>query len=304
MDGRTIQLVSGSCRRKAWWCTEPASYPHGSAMERATQVLISLPHLRVGTACTAWNVNCARHAATSCAPCLALPTAMHCVGCLKVDPQRARIQPHTLHSRESALLAPRVRLSGNAPAAPTPSVTQDHARLPPNPALAGPPALHRELVAAMVTRQWHAIDLDEALPLCTPHGGNAPFASLLVHRASSKPHTVHDRNLRPCNGEKIRGAVLRADADAIRCMRVPRPESFSTLALGMRAWEAYNIDMGVLEPKALTRFLWDAHIGKAGPPRALSGTTGAVPCHGASLRHQGIPAGEPPGFSGKVYVGG
>ncbi|KAJ7510584.1 hypothetical protein B0H11DRAFT_2215346 [Mycena galericulata] len=65
------------------------------------------------------SMNRACHAAASCVPCLALPTATHRVGCLMVNPQRACIQPHTLHSRESALLAPRVRLSGNAPASPT-----------------------------------------------------------------------------------------------------------------------------------------------------------------------------------------
>ncbi|KAJ7443581.1 hypothetical protein B0H11DRAFT_2343833 [Mycena galericulata] len=84
----------------------PASYLHGSAMECATQVFISLPHLRVGTACTARSVNCACHAATSCAPCFAVSTATHRVGCSMADPQRVRIQPHTRHSHESAHLAP------------------------------------------------------------------------------------------------------------------------------------------------------------------------------------------------------
>ncbi|KAJ7501810.1 hypothetical protein B0H11DRAFT_1907728 [Mycena galericulata] len=176
---------------------------------------------------------------------------MHHLGCLVVDPQRFRIQPHTQHSRESAHLAPRARLSGNAPASPTPRrrVTQDHARRPPDPALAGPPAQHREPVAAMVTRRWHAIDSDEVLPPCIPHGANAPLASLLVHRASSGLPTVHGRNLRPvcaarrghyrgtyirgisamARRQEVRGAVLRADADAICCMRVPRHESFRLL---------------------------------------------------------------------------
>ncbi|KAJ7501612.1 hypothetical protein B0H11DRAFT_1908051 [Mycena galericulata] len=79
------------------------------------------PHPCIGgIACMARSMNRACYAAASCVPCLALPTAMHCVGCLMVNPQRARIQPHTQHSRESAHLAPRVRLGGNAPAAPTP----------------------------------------------------------------------------------------------------------------------------------------------------------------------------------------
>ncbi|KAJ7434084.1 hypothetical protein B0H11DRAFT_2258705 [Mycena galericulata] len=189
---------------------------------------------------------------------------MHRVGSLMVDPQRARIQPHTLHSRESALLAPRARLSGNAPASPTPrrrcarvdcSVTQDHARLPPNPALAGPPALHWEPVAAMLTRRWHAIDSDEVLPPCTPHGANALLKQAAYRPWSqSAPGAARRGRYRGAyirgisamvRRQEVRGAVLRADADAIRCMRVPRPESFSTLASGMRAWEAYDIDMGV-----------------------------------------------------------
>ncbi|KAJ7435890.1 hypothetical protein B0H11DRAFT_2366122 [Mycena galericulata] len=140
--------------------------------------------------------------------------------------QRIRIQPHTQRSRESAHLTPRVRLGGNAPAATTPrrrrAVAQDSALHPPNPALAGPPALHRELVAAMVTRPWHAIESDEA---CTPLASRIP-TMVVIHTRYAR--LGEDTVAAPAPEASVQGR------DNTRFERtrswVARPEPFSTPA--------------------------------------------------------------------------
>ncbi|KAJ7429909.1 hypothetical protein B0H11DRAFT_1943990 [Mycena galericulata] len=85
--------------------------------------------------------------------------------------------------------------------------------------------------------------------------------------------------------------------------RTPHPLSMG-LHLGRNQPLALLVHIRKREAFRKTPRLRRGHCGKAGPPRALSGAAGAVLCHWASVRHQEIPAGEPPGISGKAYVCG